>query len=715
MCATMLAGLLCAAAPNAFAESTAKVPGNVSRWAIAANKAGAAAETAEVDIAVHMALRHPDQLRSFVAAVSKPGNAQYGHYLSKEEFRSAYAPEAADVASVQSLLVNAGMKNVTIGPANAYVFARATVAQLRATFGVTQNTYTYAGHTLRANAEAPSIPAALAGKVLFIEGLDESGVLRHPFHKSATQSAVLKAPARAAAATVTPPPIAENEPVAYCSTYFNDSKATLSTRPFPYSATENWPNCGYTPQQIHEAYGLNKVKYTGAGLTVAIVDAFASPTLEADGNAYAKNHGLPPLKPSNFAQEIPNGIYGVSPTNACEPYGWWTEESLDLDAVHGSAPGARILYVGSSDCLTSLSVALLNVIYNYEADIITNSYGDNGESDSAADIAVLDQAFVTAAAQGQTVLVSSGDSGDLSQVNGVASGSLPATNPYVTAVGGTSLELYGAGGYKGEWGWGNDYDSLLKATVKSESSVTTSGLETNNAFGLTYSTFSFYAGSGGGLSLLYAEPSYQVGVVPAALTTTLNEASGFPVPLPTPMRVTPDVAMDADPFTGYLYGESFTIAGNSYNDAGCTATSTTTEYCESSIGGTSLASPLMAGVIAVVDQARIAAGRPVVGFANPWLYSNKIGATLSSSGINDVTAPKSPVSVLLAYKDPEIRDVLLVTINSVPLDFYTAPFVYQVCAATICEGIDDAFNFVTPGYDDVTGLGVPYAPYLINQ
>jgi subtilase family serine protease len=181
------------------------------------------------------------------------------------------------------------------------------------------------------------------------------------------------------------------------------------------------------------------------------------------------------------------------------------------------------------------------------------------------------------------------------------------------------------------------------------------------------------------------------------------------------MRVTPDVAMDADPFTGYLYGESFTIAGNSYNDAGCTATSTTTEYCESSIGGTSLASPLMAGVIAVVDQARIAAGRPVVGFANPWLYSNKIGATLSSSGINDVTAPKSPVSVLLAYKDPEIRDVLLVTINSVPLDFYTAPFVYQVCAATICEGIDDAFNFVTPGYDDVTGLGVPYAPYLINQ
>lgn len=711
----MLAGFLCAAAPSAYAAETAKVPGNVSHWAIAANKAGAAAESTEVDIAVHMALRHPDQLRSFVAAVSKPGNALYGHYLGKEEFRSAYAPEAADVAAVQSLLVGAGMKNVTIGPANAYVFARATVAQLRATFGVTQNTYTYAGRALRANAEAPSIPASLAGKVLFIEGLDESNGLRHPLHSSATQEAVLKAPAHAATATVTPPPVVSNDPSPYCSTYFNTNKATLSTAPYPYSATENWLNCGYTPAQIREAYGLNKVKFTGAGVTVAIVDAFASPTLEADGNAYAKNHALPPLKPSNFSQDIPNGIYGVDPGNVCGPYGWWTEESLDLASVHGSAPGAKILYVGASDCNTSLTVALLNVIYNYEADIITNSYSFGGEAVPASTFAMQDQAFEAAAAQGQTILFSSGDDGDLSQNNGVASGSYEATSPYVTAVGGTSLELYGAGGYKGEWGWGTNRDYLANATVNSASSITTSGLETITDFGLTYSNFSFYAGSGGGISLVEAEPSYQVGVVPTALATTLNEASGYTVTLPTPMRVTPDVSMDADPYTGYLYGESYTIAGNGYSDTGCTATSTTTEYCEIAEGGTSLASPLMAGVIAVVDQARIAAGKPVVGFANPWLYSNKIGTTLTSAGINDVTAPKVPVSLLRAYSDPAISSVRLVTINSVPFDIYATPFAIEVCAANVCEGIDDVFNYVTPGYDDVTGLGVPYAPYLVNQ
>ena len=67
------------------------------------------------------------------------------------------------------------------------------------------------------------------------------------------------------------------------------------------------------------------------------------------------------------------------------------------------------------------------------------------------------------------------------------------------------------------------------ATVNSASSITTSGLETITDFGLTYSNFSFYAGSGGGISLVEAEPSYQVGVVPTALATTLNEASGYTV------------------------------------------------------------------------------------------------------------------------------------------------------------------------------------------
>ena len=78
------------------------------------------------------------------------------------------------------------MKNVDVGPHGVYVSATATVAQLRATFKVSQNLYSYKGRTLRANSEEPTIPAALAGKILYIEGLDDTMLMRTPFHRSVT-------------------------------------------------------------------------------------------------------------------------------------------------------------------------------------------------------------------------------------------------------------------------------------------------------------------------------------------------------------------------------------------------------------------------------------------------------------------------------------------------------------------------------------------------
>ena len=102
--------------------------------------------------------------------------------------------------------------------------------------------------------------------------------------------------------------------------------------------------------------------------------------------------------------------------------------------------------------------------------------------------------------------------------------------------------------------------------------------------------------------MLEAQPSYQAGIVPYDLATTLNLASTYTEPLPNPMRVSPDVAMVGDPYTGYLYGETFTIAGNAIADSGCKAISKTEEYCENAIGGTSLSSPLMAGVMAVINS-----------------------------------------------------------------------------------------------------------------
>jgi subtilase family serine protease len=724
-------GLLAAAAVcTATAAQAATATGNVAGWVKNAAMVGAAPASQSVTIAVHLALQNSTSLKAMVADISSPKSRNYGHYLTTEEFTQRFSASAASVNAAKSLLENAGMSHVQVGPDGAYVSATATVSQLRTTFHVTQNLYSYKGMTLRANKEEPTIPAVLAGKILYIGGLDDTAALRQPYHHSVVMGALV-APKAAAASTasVTPPPVAAGNPSPYCNIEYGPDAAvaTLSTAADVYGAAIPWLGCGYTPAQIRAAYGLSAVNYTGKGVTVAIVDAFASPTLLADANRYAANHNLPTLKlGKNFSQIIPEGAYNVAAANVTNAYGWWEEQSLDMAAVHGSAPGANIVYVGSVDNDTSLDIAFFNTLYNHIADVVTDSWGDNGESIAPGSQASYDQAAMAAAAQGTTVLFSSGDDGDLSAPNGVASGSWPATSAYVTGVGGTTLEITDFAGAKNEYGWGTYRAFLDDVTVQNATHVTTSGVAQTTAFGVTFDDYSFYAGAGGGISLLETQPAYQAGVVPAALATTLNLASGYSEPLPTAMRVSPDVAMVADPYTGYLFGETFTIAGSKILDSGCKPISATEEYCENAIGGTSLASPLMAGVIAVMNQKRKASGEPVVGFANPLLYSvgSRGNGKAFNQALNQIVAPTENVSVLRGYAD-NLNEARVVTINSVPFVITSTPYALEVCGLPICLGINDVFNYTslstasvpaTPaGYNDVTGLGVPYLPKLINE
>ena len=110
--------------------------------------------------------------------------------------------------------------------------------------------------------------------------------------------------------------------------------------------------------------------------------------------------------------------------------------------------------------------------------------------------------------------------------------SWPATSAWVTGVGGTTLVLIkSSGGAKAEYGWGTYRAYLNDATVNSATSVTTSGVATVSNFGYTFDDFSFYSGSGGGISLLEKQPAYQAPVVPHYLATTLNLANGYTEPL----------------------------------------------------------------------------------------------------------------------------------------------------------------------------------------
>ncbi|MGC1386948.1 MAG: hypothetical protein WA807_02955 [Steroidobacteraceae bacterium] len=133
----------------------------------------------------------------------------------------------------------------------------------------------------------------------------------------------------------------------------------------------------------------------------------------------------------------------------------------------------------------------------------------------------------------------------------------------------------------------------------------------------------------------------------------------------------------------------------------------------------------MAGVIVVVNQKRNAGGQPLVGFANPLLYSlgsRGDGSNFTTAPINQIVVPREPASLLRGYAGDPTK-IRVITINSVPCNITTAPYALVICQVAICEGLDDEFNWTslsservppTPaGYNDATGLGVPYVPRLI--
>ncbi|HEY5102417.1 MAG TPA: S53 family peptidase [Steroidobacteraceae bacterium] len=693
-------GLAAALTASNRAESSAEQL-NVPHWAESAQKVASAAESQRVSIAAFLRFRNQDALQAMVAEQSRPGSAQYAKYLTPTQFRAQFAPKAADVARVQRTLEKLGF-HVDYTPASGlFVQASGTIAQVKAAFGVSQNLYAVKGRTLRANAETPKIPAAIADVVGYIAGLDDSATLRTPNHvRRDGHSAAL------AKASVTPnagPPVAADIPSPVCSSYWGDHTGTLSTPAAPYPATLPWLICGYTPQQVRQAYGANHASQDGTGVRVGIVDIYASPTIVNDANTYSTNHGLPQLTSANFRQIVPPSLYYVPASDPCGPQGWYGEETLDVEAVHSMAPGASIVYTGDV-CTDPLNAALYNLIDNHVVDIVTNSYGYNGEVDSGLTpgfIAYENQFFLQAAAEGMSILFSSGDDGDLVLAGDQteASGSWDATSPYVTAVGGTSLALTDSTGNKTEWGWGTQRVLMNNVTVPLDGkNITTSGPAL---------PFAWYAGSGGGPSLIELAPPYQADV-PYSLSGFTTNSAGAVVALGAAYRVTPDIAMFGDPYTGFLIGETYTKANDPVLDGGCTSLSSTTEYCEGDIGGTSLATPTFAGVLALVNQARLAEHKAMVGFVNPALYSMTRGPWQSTAPISIVHAPVTPTALLRGYAN-NLNELRVVTVNSAPNPNHTS----GNGTPAVIEGADSSLR-VTNNYNNVTGLGTPNIPAMIE-
>jgi subtilase family serine protease len=348
----------------------------------------------------------------------------------------------------------------------------------------------------------------------------------------------------------------------------------------------------YSPTQLQTAYDLKPLYakgLNGKGKTIVIVDSFGSPTIAQDLHQFDSDFGLPD----------PPSLKVIQPAGAVPPFdgsnddmtGWAFETTLDVEYAHAVAPGANILLVetpvAETEGVTGFPeiVKAENYVINHNlGDVITQSFGATEETfPSKGAIFGLRSAFQNALLHGVTVLGSSGDTGstdyklNLVDLYDHQVNSWPSSDPLVTSVGGTQLHLDAAG------------NRLAPDNVWNDIAV---GID---------------AAGGGGPSHVFPRPVFQLGT---------RTGSGF-------ARATPDISLSAAVDGGVLVYLTFPGLDPGY-------------YV---VGGTSEASPLFSGVVAIADQ--IAGHR--LGWINPRLYA--IG-TNANKGIVDVTIGNNTFTLL---------------------------------------------------------------------
>jgi len=352
----------------------------------------------------------------------------------------------------------------------------------------------------------------------------------------------------------------------------------------------------YAPAQLQRAYDLLPLyarNLDGRGRTIAIVDSFGSPTIRQDLATFDRDFGLP--SPPSFRIIHPAGAPPpFRPTRLMA--GWAFETSMDVEWAHALAPGAGILLVETPVAETvgvqgfpEIVKSENYVIDHNLADVISQSLGaPEATFPTRASLLGLRSAYVNARENGVSVLAATGDTGPTSYRTGAMNSFFeervtdwPATDPLVTAVGGTTLHLDASGGRTAP-------DSVWNETV---SDLPPSHL--------------YPRASSGGRSAIFPRPDYQDGV-----QSVVGDARGIP-----------DVSMSAAADGSVLVCASFYHAGSCYRVG----------------SGTSEATPEFAAVVAIADQA---AGRRL-GLLNPALY--RLGAA-GAPGLADVTTGNNTVS-----------------------------------------------------------------------
>lgn len=668
LAASMVAmtGAVAASAGPTPSPSRVALHGSMAPAKARSHPAGSISANSRVSFGLTLALSDPAGAKSFVQAVSSPGSASFHKYLTDAQWLARFGPTQAELSKTESWLRQQGFTIGQVPKDRLFVPASGTAQQVQKAFGTKLGYFHVNGHKVRLADRTLTVPSQVAGAVSGVLGVNQYLATT----SLARQGAAPKATKPADSEPAPPAAFANPQP---CAAFWGQKTDTTDAASLytPFK-TASYDICGYKPAQLRGAYQLNSAVSSGndgSGVTVAIVDAYDSPTLLKDAQKYFKmNDPAHPLSSGQFFNAAPATVDDVA---ECDGSGWFPEQALDVESSHAMAPGANILYVGAQDCQDTSLLSAVQTAVTSGASVVSDSWGDTlGDllADSGTKTA-FDNTFMLADATGVSVLFSSGDSGDNFADFGLAAPDYPASSPFITSVGGTTLEVNAVEGRKAEFGWSTAEQLMCTSQPKRNCGSATS----------PEGSLAFNSGAGGGTSFTYTQPFYQAGVVPDSLALRNENLFG-----PVPLRVEPDIAMDADAQSGMLIGltEAFPHS---------------VRFGEFKEGGTSLASPLMAGVIADADQA---AGAPL-GFINPLIYQ---ASTTHPEAFRDIRPPAHP------HTADVIRVDFANTVNATDGFNVSLRAINYAGKETFCDGTGNCASrkvtlTTTPGFDSITGVG----------
>ncbi len=487
-----------------------------------------------LDLAIGLPLRNREQLTNLLQELSEPSSANFRRYLTADQFASTFGPSQEDYQAVIDFAKSHGLTVKQTHSNRTLLDVSGSVADIEKTFHVHMRVYKHPSEARNFFAPDTEPSLDLATPVLAISGLDNFVKPRPHIHPAGTRVRPLGGGGG------------------------GGGGGGSNTGPFE----------GFDFRNAYAA-GLSQ---DGAGQSVGLFELFGYS--DQDILDYEDDAGIFPYV--TVQTQLVDGASGddtdVDYLDDSGYIDYGVEVASDIEMAISMAPGLSSVVVyegptpldepplGTNFIQDAITTAQINDVLNCMA---TNNAARQLSCSYGFDINLSTvQIFQQFAAQGQSFFLASGDAGAYSAVVDE-----PVDDPYVTVVGGTTLTTTATGAWASETTW------LTPASDDGFGDVTP--LEA----------------SGGGVSAVYAIPSWQQGV-----SMTANQGS-------TTMRNVPDVSMVANNIT-IFWG----------NDAVGTSIALGAE-------GTSLAAPLWAGLVALVNQQAAATGQPPIGFANPALYA----------------------------------------------------------------------------------------------